>query len=421
MSTKYIAALAQSNSIGIRHTEARAAVMALHALATQVEAVMMRLQQSRGLFETSVEGGPEQVYFNFAAHLARQLYLIQQALLEEIGALLPYLAHMRGETTDYFPIDYPALPDLPVAGGSAAYRLGIVDFALAALQRMEVQMLTHLEDIERQMQNPIGNLLNAWWGNDYAQMHDELAESLDANTTRMIELQIERAAIVQTLATTDVPVSSSDAVLEVPSQEGSSEVPSIPQTEPTHIIGIPEHLTSPVRRQYNHEGMETDLNGCSLFAQAAVMEAMGYDFEDELLDARKQGIEDKWYSASEGATGLGQPFAANNIPYETFGFDEKNEITAEDALTRLRNELEEGHYAVVNFDATQIAAFDNQHVEGHTVWIVGLQTDESGNPSHVIANDSHWGAIQTYPIEEFMAAWASDFKYYAVFAHPPSQ
>ncbi|NDJ79032.1 MAG: hypothetical protein GYB65_22505 [Chloroflexi bacterium] len=158
-----------------------------------------------------------------------------------------------------------------------------------------------------------------------------------------------------------------------------------------------------------------DEYACALYAQASVMEAMGYNFARELETMRSLGQRDNWYNPQTGTIGLGQPFLAKGIAYQSFGSPVDDTLTHERALYRLQRELSAGQYVIVNINAQLLSYYRGSAITWHTLWITGMRFDGQGTATHVIANDSYHGPAVEYPIDEFLNAWASEFNYYGIF------
>ncbi|HEX3051589.1 MAG TPA: hypothetical protein VHP83_13090 [Aggregatilineaceae bacterium] len=177
------------------------------------------------------------------------------------------------------------------------------------------------------------------------------------------------------------------------------------------LIGTPQFLA----RFWHSQG--EDVYGCALVAQASVLEALGYDFAAELDAMRELGQRDGWYDPNVGTIGLGQPLRAHDIPFDVFGTSLAAGLTPERALYELKRQLSAGRYAIVNLDAQQLAYYFGSAVRFHTVWVTGIRQDQNGNVISIITNDSLRGPLIEYPVAEFLAAWASQFNYYANFVH----
>ena len=187
--------------------------------------------------------------------------------------------------------------------------------------------------------------------------------------------------------------------------------------EPVHpvIIGMPRQLAVFWHDQRWTEG---DFLACALYAQASVLEALGYGFDAELDAMRQEGLRDGWYSPQNGTTGLGQPLRTRGLTFDVLGTPRDTRVNRERALYRLMRELSLGHYPIVNINAQQLAYYRGSNIKWHTIWITGMRFDEQGQPLTVIANDSYHGAAVEYPIDEFLDAWGTEeFNYYAIFVY----
>lgn len=178
------------------------------------------------------------------------------------------------------------------------------------------------------------------------------------------------------------------------------------------LIGTPDALA---RYWHDQRYVAGDAYACALYAQASVMAALGLDFAEELAEARALGQRDNWFDPEQGAIGLGQPLYANGIRYQSFGSPLDETLTAERALYRLMRELSAGRFAIANVDATRLSYYRGSAIVRHTLWVTGLRLDARGRVTHVITNDSYRGPAVEYPVDEFMAAWASEFNFYAIF------
>jgi len=175
------------------------------------------------------------------------------------------------------------------------------------------------------------------------------------------------------------------------------------------LIGTPNQLA----RFWHSQG--GDGYDCALYAQASVLEALGYDFAAELEAMRELGQRDGWYDPNVGTIGLGQPLRAHTIPFDVFGTSLADGLTTERALYELKRQLSAGRYALVNLDAQKLTYYRGSAVRFHTVWVTGIRQDANGNVISIITNDSLRGPLVEYPVAEFLAAWASQFNYYAIF------
>ncbi len=179
------------------------------------------------------------------------------------------------------------------------------------------------------------------------------------------------------------------------------------------LLGSPDRL---IPYWHDQRWVAGDTYACALYAQASVLEALGYDFDAELAAARDQGLRDGWFSPETGSIGLGQPLRAHHIPFDVFGSPVASGLTPGRALLRLQLELAAGHFVIANVDAQQFTYYRGSAIKWHTLWITGLRLDARGLPLAVIANDSYHGAAVEYPVDEFMAAWGvPEFNYYAIF------
>ncbi len=180
------------------------------------------------------------------------------------------------------------------------------------------------------------------------------------------------------------------------------------------VIGHPDALA----RYWHDQRWEAQDNyACALYAQASVLEALGYDFPQELAAARELGLRDGWYAPGVGTIGLGQPLRAHGIAFDVFGTSIGGEITRREALIRLVRGLLAGDYVLANLDATQLAYYRGSSIIWHTLWVTGIRLSASG--AVIIANDSYRGAAVEYPLDEFLDAWGQEsLNYYAIFVHP---
>jgi hypothetical protein len=185
------------------------------------------------------------------------------------------------------------------------------------------------------------------------------------------------------------------------------------------LVGSPDQLSAYWHDQRWQPG---DAYACALYAQASVLEALGYDFAMEMEAARSLGFRDGWYTDKNGAVGLGQPLRARGIRYESFGTSLAGEVRPWQALFRLQRGLAAGHFALVNLDAQQLSYYRDSAIRWHTLWITGLRFDADGRLTSVIANDSYRGPAVAYPAEEFISAWGHEaLNYYAIFVVPPAR
>jgi hypothetical protein len=179
------------------------------------------------------------------------------------------------------------------------------------------------------------------------------------------------------------------------------------------LIGNPDNLAV-----YWHDQRweSTDNYACALYAQASVLEALGYNFAEELQVARDLGQRDGWYTPGVGTIGLGQSLRARGVTFDVFGTSMGGEITRREALFRLRRAVSMGDYALVNLDATRLAYYRGSNVIWHTIWVTGLRLDANGEITTIIANDSFRGAAVEYDVNEFLDAWGHEsLNYYGIF------
>ncbi len=190
--------------------------------------------------------------------------------------------------------------------------------------------------------------------------------------------------------------------------------PIKPDTFP-QVIGTPGALSA-----YWHDQRWTadDQYACALYAQASVLEAFGYDFEEELAAARILGIAQGWYLPGEGTIGLGQPLRARGIAFEVHSSPLDPPVPPDRALWRLQLALAAGRYALVNVNAQALSYYRGSAVRWHTLWITGLRLDANGIPTTVIANDSYRGAAVEYAVDEFLDAWGHTTNFYGIFVTP---
>ncbi len=134
---------------------------------------------------------------------------------------------------------------------------------------------------------------------------------------------------------------------------GLISVPGV-RAQPPHqatIIGNPAELA---RYWHDQRWTQGDFYACALYAQASVLEALGYDFAVELAAARTLGIRDGWFAPDGGAIGLGQPLRAKGITFDVFGTSAGGRIPRWLALFRLLRGVAAGDYVIINLDATQV-------------------------------------------------------------------
>jgi hypothetical protein len=309
------------------------------------------------------------------------------------------------------------LINLPAAGGleNPSMRLDHVERSIGAFQRIRADILKQLNEIDQQLDNPLYSTLYRLTGvhDDYESIRANLSASIAQIDNKLAVLQSEHEALQLAVEIAPPPLHGFAELIQSPATPLVLVVDPPPAPSQPSTIGDPQALEQYVHNQNLVKG---DSHACSLYAQTGVMAAMGYDFNTELQNVRVLGSEDKWYTPGQGSSGLGQPFAAKGIPYETYGFDAHIESDA--ALNKLESELQAGHYPVVSLDATKLSIYKGTGVAGHTIWITGAELDANGETTHIIANDSFWGKSVSYPVGEFMNAWGSQFNYYAVFAQP---
>ncbi|MBN1566148.1 MAG: hypothetical protein JXA10_20085, partial [Anaerolineae bacterium] len=97
------------------------------------------------------------------------------------------------------------------------------------------------------------------------------------------------------------------AVLFVGGAAGAYAGYAAPYNHDLRVLGNPRAWAAYWHDQRWAEG---DFYACALYAQASVLEALGYDFAAELAAARDLGQRDRWYAPDQGAIGLGQPLRA---------------------------------------------------------------------------------------------------------------
>ncbi|MBZ0278266.1 MAG: WXG100 family type VII secretion target [Anaerolineae bacterium] len=370
----------------------------------------------------------------------REIARLMQAAENDACGMLPGGSETASGFNTYAN-EIASIGHLPLTGGGAPVanpeRLVTIDESIIRLRHIQDSLHGQISNIDKELKNPISSFISSLSGNDYHQMRADLVGSLAKIDGRIGELNAESANIQQEMV--KAAAAAQAAVAQTTAQAAASPPKTnagvfteanpvnTPQAEPANFIGQAKNLEGQVRRQYNYQyegrGKDTDKLACAMYAQVSVMEAMGYDFNAELVkaklgpDALPNTKDDDFYSDRGGAIGLGQPFTARNIPYET---QMPGSVTHDAALDKLKSELTAGHYPVLTFYAPDLSAFKNQGVEGHAVWIAGLETDDAGAVTNVIAKDSHWGAVKKYPIGEFMNAWGHDgYGYYAVYAQKP--
>jgi hypothetical protein len=184
------------------------------------------------------------------------------------------------------------------------------------------------------------------------------------------------------------------------------------------VVGNPAELA---RYWHDQRWTQGDFYACALYAQASVLEALGYDFAAELSAARVLGQRDGWYVPDVGAIGLGQPLRAKGISFNVFGTPVGGRIPRWLALFRLLRGVAAGDYVIINLDATRLSYYRGSAITWHTIWVTGLRLDERGRITTVIANDSYHSAAVEYPVGEILDGWGHErLNYYAIFVHPPA-
>lgn len=188
--------------------------------------------------------------------------------------------------------------------------------------------------------------------------------------------------------------------------------PVAPRPAPP-VIGDPDGLAAYWHDQRWTEG---DYYACALYAQASVLESLGYDFATELDAARELGLAQGWYVADQGVVGLGQALRARGVVYRAHGSPAVDPIPPERALWRLELALRSGRYVLVNINAQALRHYRGSAIVWHTLWITGLRLAPDGTITHVIANDSYHGPAVAYPVAEFLAAWGDPaLNFYGIF------
>lgn len=293
--------------------------------------------------------------------------------------------------------------------GGGAGRLAHVGSSIARLETLQTDLRAKLAHVQRQKDSPVNTLLGL--RDDYAAMEMQLSDTISRNEARLEQLRLEQQALGR------------DAVQV---ESGFAKLLREPPGVHPQVTAVPSYA------DYSHRQYATgDTYGCTLYAQASVMEAMGFDFTETLDAGRSEGVEEGWYdnTSADGdpASGtqfwaLGDMFESNGVPVERMGgtadWSGHTLPDQEAALERLQSELQRGRFPVVSFMATEVALYDGQHVNGHTVWVTGVETDAQGVVTSIVANDSHFGRQVTLPADQFVRGW-SEFKYQAVFARQP--
>lgn len=329
--------------------------------AATIDDVLSELQRAMAaLLSTGLRGAfLDQLQERFD-HLLAQLRLLCDESAEAGRDLATVVAMARELDTEcalHFDIYSTGLiaelGSSPIAAGGGTVanpdRLLAIDEAIIRLRRIQESTRKHIADIDKQLQNSrFGSWISAAFGYDYHQMRGDLSDSLARTDARIHELEAERVQVEAGLVT----ASDMAAVSEIQAIDETIDRAAQPEAEqpaPDGFIGNAENLESPARRQYSYQYdvNRNDTYACALYAQAAVMEGMGYNFDEELRAARALGEEEGWFTESGGSTGLGQPLAARNIPYEQYWGEPENGtelISRDDALIKLQSELEAGHY-----------------------------------------------------------------------------
>lgn len=203
--------------------------------------------------------------------------------------------------------------------------------------------------------------------------------------------------------------------MALPAGTGEARGPRRPDYPP--LVGNPTALSI---YWHDQRWQESDYYACALYAQAAVLEAFGFNFRDELAAARTQGQRDGWYDPGLGTIGLGQPLRAHDITFEVYGSPRADYLTPTRSIARLQMEIAAGRYALVTVNAQALGYYQGSPIQYHTLWITGIRLDEDGYPISIIANDSYRGPAVEYPPGEFILAWgAPELNYYAIFIRPP--
>jgi len=325
---------------------------------------------------------------------------------------------------------------VPVAAGGAvasADRLNTVRQAIGALGSIRDNMQQQLAFQNEQLTNPFYSVLNQLAGvrDDYQQMHDATETRIQEINQKLAELDAERVQLESAPPVPVTPVSTFGDLIQPPVE------PPIVSPPASTLMGRPIEMS-----QYAHQQNRKEYT-CALFAQASVMQAMGVDLklDTEIANAVQTGQKEGWYSPTQGTSGLGQRLSAHGIPADTFYTEAspnntpaQAEANREQAFSRLETELQQGHYPIVSVNAKYLQTvtslddgaaqtYKGTGVQGHAVWITGLRSDDQGNVTGVIANDSFWGESVEYPVDQFMNAWGSNppptVNYYSVFARQP--
>lgn len=175
-----------------------------------------------------------------------------------------------------------------------------------------------------------------------------------------------------------------------------------PQKPPTDtrdvkLIGDPERDARFCKEQHG--------NTCAVEAQRGILEKhTGHDPGDLVL------IEEAREMDGLGPDGMPPDRVGDML--ERHGIPVNKEYTHD--LDRLRNELEQGHDAIVGVNAAELYQFDpgSETPPGHALWVTGMALDAKGNPLGVYVNDSNpvpggFGPCGFIPIDTFQRAWAA--------------
>lgn len=219
---------------------------------------------------------------------------------------------------------------------------------------------------------------------------------------KLAELDAERIQLEFVQVAPAAPVSTFGDLIQ-PAVEPPATSPSAPTST---VIGHPVEMS-----QYAHQQNRKEYT-CALFAQASVMQAMGVDLklDTEITNAIQTGQKEGWYSPTQGTTGLGQRLSAHGIAADTFYTEAspnytpaEAEANREQAFSRLETELQQGHYPIVSVNAKYlqtvtslddgtVQTYKGTGVQGHAVWITESRSDDQGNVTSVIANESLGGS-----------------------------
>lgn len=308
---------------------------------------------------------------------------------------------------------------LPDSGGGAE-RLDHITTSINRLQLLQHTLREQLGEVRRQKDSRLNALLGL--RDDYEAMENQLEDTLARNEARVAQLQLEQATLEQ---------QALDQSVDQDPAQTESGFGKILREQPRFntVADTPPRYTDFRHRQY----ATGDTYGCVLYAQASVLEAMGFDFEETLNAGRAEGVSEGWYdnTSADGdpASGsqywaLGDMFESNSVPFERMGGTTEwsgSEIPDQNAaLQRLESELQHGHFPVVSFMATEVALYKGGNVNGHTVWVTGIERDATGQIESIVVNCSHFGKQITIPANEFLNGWGPPhFNYQAVFARRP--